>query len=280
VAVRSLDLVGASSHTPALLTAAPPVVAIGNEIPAGYDAVIDPAALSAYGPMIEIAETVEPGAHVRFAGHDLRAGDVLAERGERISAELALVLAKAGFNEVDVLAIPASLDGLSASPERRWLEQKLRGLGCLITHEGNAALVLRTATREAPPRLALEPGATSWIEARDGRIVIDIPGRFEGCIAAFAALILPAIAHMAAADIMRYDAILPRKLSSRVGTTEIALLRNAELVATPLGIGDLTLMHLAQANAFLLLPPDLEGYAAGSRIMITPFDAKLTARCL
>lgn len=274
LAVRSFDLVGASSHAPVILNQRLSPVAINDVLPDGCDAVIDPAAVLGNGPLIEIAESVEPGAHVRLPGHDLRAGTVLLARGERVTAELALACAGVGIAEVAILAPGVRVD-VAAGPRRDWLLQRLRSLGC-DTRDAAALLVLREADRASPPRLALQPGETSWIEARDGTTIIDMPSRIDGCIAAFVAFILPLVAIMTGTAIAQEAIVLTRKLTSRIGIRELALLEVTGNAATPLGVGDLTLAHVARANAFTLLPPEVEGYAPGECIRVTPFDALLT----
>lgn len=276
LAVRSLDLVGACAGSPAILTGRPRPVAFSDAMPETCDAVIDSSALTAHGSFFEVAESVEPGAHVRFAGHDLRAGAVLAAQGERITPELALACALAGIDEVAIAAPTCALAGLAPSPERRWLERMLGRLGCRLTDDAKAALLLGTSDPGAPPRLALRPGETGWIALREGRVTIEIPPRFEGCVAVFAALILPVVARMTETELARREAVLSRKIASRVGVTELALLRRNGGTAEPLGVGELTLVHLARADAFMFLPPDLEGHGAGDRVSLTPFDSPLS----
>ncbi len=274
LAVSSLDVAGASGHAPVPLPARPVAVSAGQELPAACDAVIDAAAVEAQGPVVLCMESVEPGAHTRLPGQDVRAGTALALPGALMTPELALACELAGVEAVDVVRPSVHVD-MPAGAERDWLLARLVALGC-VEDAATANLVLRPPGPSAERRLALRPGDTAWAQARDGRVLIEIPARFDEAVAAFVALALPVVAAMTGASVARRLATLARKLSSRIGYAELALLRLDGDEAEPLGVGDLTLAHLARADAFALLPPDSEGHAAGERIAVTRFDAMLT----
>lgn len=276
LAVRSLDLVGASSHAPVMLMERPPLVAIGEPLADGYDAVIDPHAAQALGPLIEIAESVEPGAHVRFAGHDARAGACLATAGDRLTAEAALACELVGITEVDILAVPVHLD-LPAGPIDAWIRHHLPAWGGEISAAADAWVHISAVTPDAPPRVALIPGETCALERRDGVIHLALPTRFDGAVAAVVALLWPVLAHLTDSRIATREGVLTRKISSRVGSTELALLAIDGAEVTPLGVGDLTLLHLSRAHAVALLAPEQEGHPSGERFSFTPLDGPLIA---
>jgi molybdopterin biosynthesis enzyme len=56
---------------------------------------------------------------------------------------------------------------------------------------------------------------------------------------------------------------LTRKLSSSIGLTELALVRETMGGLEPLGAGSLTLGALANADGFLVIAPESEGFQAG-----------------
>lgn len=270
VAVRSLDLVGASSHTPVLLARPPKRVQAGDRLPDGCDAVIDPDAMTFHGVFAEVTDSVVPGSHVRLPGHDVAACTVLAPAGTVITPELALACTEAGIVDVDVATIGVHA-GFANDPLRTWLKHRLAGLQCVSASAGDADLILRAASADAPPRTALQPGETGWITREGGQIIVDCPARFDGCIAVLLALVLPVIAKLTGADTARQDVTLTRKLSSNIGSTELALFLVNGDIAEPLGVADITLAHFARATAFALIPPDVEGHGAGSRLHVTPF---------
>ena len=61
---------------------------------------------------------------------------------------------------------------------------------------------------------------------------------------------------------------LARKIASSVGIAEIVLLEKIAGAWMPLAVGDISLETIARADAWLAVPGDSEGFAAG-----TPVDA-------
>ena len=274
LAVRSLDLVGASPHSPALLAARPPMVLAGEPLPPGCDTVLDPDAVTDHGGWLEAAEAPAPGAQARLAGHDLAAGAALAPAGARLTPELALAASLAGIGQVaarrPVVAVELADPGLKA-----WLELRLAGLGCAIRAAGGGAppaLILRAAG-DAPPRLALQPGETAWIAWEGEAAAIELPARFDGAVAAFCALALPVLARLTGAGPIQVSARLAGKVASAIGMTELALFRLEGDMAVPLACGDVALSALAAADAFCLTPPEAEGFAAGASLDLIRFSS-------
>jgi molybdopterin molybdotransferase len=75
-------------------------IATGGVVPAGADAVIPIEYVVEHDNEIEIAESVAPGANVRPAGGDVRAGEVVVPAGARLGAAQVGALAAAGVAEV------------------------------------------------------------------------------------------------------------------------------------------------------------------------------------
>jgi molybdopterin molybdotransferase len=112
-AVRAADVVGASPQTPVALRVAgwvesgrPPETTVGwgetarispgAPMPAGADAVVPTEAVQVEGDTARIRRPVEPGAFLRPAGEDVRAGSMLVPAGRRLSAPELGILATAG----------------------------------------------------------------------------------------------------------------------------------------------------------------------------------------
>jgi molybdopterin molybdotransferase len=272
LAVSALDLVGASPHAPVPLPAAPARVEAGEALPPGCDAVIDPGAVTISGPLIEAMETVEPGTHVRLAGHDLGAGEAIAEAGDILTAEKALVARLAGL---DLVMVRRPAVGLlwPEGPERDWLAARLGTIG-LAPDDRKPDLVL-TPGLERQAGLALRPGETAWLMRGDGSTRLHLPPRSEGMIGGWCALALPVIARLMGLDIATEALTLSRKIVSSVGVAEVALVWIEGNVAHPLAVGDLSLGAIATADAFALLPAGSEGAAAGAVIDFVRFAMPL-----
>ena len=74
----------------------------GAPLPDGADAVVPQEDVTADGDRVRVPARVEPGAFVRPAGEDVRAGDVVLEAGHRVGAAEVGLLATLGYTRVVV----------------------------------------------------------------------------------------------------------------------------------------------------------------------------------
>jgi len=272
LAVVSLDLVGASAQSPVVLARVPPAVAAGDALPDGCDAVVDPDTVTRMGPTLLVTEQATPGMNARLSGQDLRHDDLLMPAGSRVTSEAILACRLAG---IDIAAVrqPALSVQIADQSHETWLRARLMALGCsLVEHGASADLTIRT-TRQDEPRLALQPGDSSWIEVlSDGVVHIEMPRRFDGLVAAYLALVVPIVAALSAQRICAIKRPLARKIASAIGMTELVLLRSGEGKLNPMAIGTITLAALAQADAYCLVPAGVEGHAIGEMIGAARLD--------
>ena len=96
----------------------------GGVVPEGADAVVIQEDVIAQDAIVRVKEAPPSGEHVRERGLDFRAGDVLLERGRRISSRDIALLASADFAQVEVtrkprVAIVATGDELTRPGEPR-----------------------------------------------------------------------------------------------------------------------------------------------------------------
>lgn len=266
-AVEALQTVGASVQAPVMLAETLRAVRPGDPLPPGTDAVVKPHAVKARGPFTEVEDAVAPGEGARLSGHDAAPGSVLLDRGERLSAARAVALAAAGITAVSVrvprVRVEATATGLAPL-----LSALIAAFGGHVT-DGEADLVLRRAALDTPG-LALSPGDTAALAVEGAQVVIGLPIRFDGAVAAALALVCPALAHLTGHHPALTARPLARKIVSAVGLTEVALLRAVGDSWEPLSVGEITATGLARADAFALIPPGLEGLAAGDSLAAVP----------
>lgn len=74
----------------------------GAPLPSGADAVLQLEHARHRGEVVEVRAPVAAGRHVRWRGEDVHAGDLLAARGDRLSTNVAALLANAGVAHVQV----------------------------------------------------------------------------------------------------------------------------------------------------------------------------------
>jgi molybdopterin biosynthesis enzyme len=212
---------------------------------------------------------VAPGEGARRPGHDGRAGDRIAAAGERLTARHGLIAARAGIGGFDVRR-PRVRVALEDPGQAAFARGWLAALGARIA-EGPADLTLRPAA-EAAPRLALAPAETAWLGREGDGLALSVPRRFDGMVAACAALALPALAALSGGRARQQTRPVSRKIASAMGLSELVLLAEADGAWAPQPAGTVTLSGLAAAEAFAILPPDSEGLPVGAPLAAIPFD--------
>jgi molybdopterin molybdotransferase len=304
-AITAGDVVGASSYSPVLLAAHPAWVEAGQAMPAGTDAVLPPDAVAVRDGLSEIVAEAVPGEGVRRMGEDAPPGAILREAGERVrSSDIAVALAAeieqvlVRKARVCVLSIPgaAALDAASElvtrfaeaagaaveriSPTSRDAKAMAGTLrdersdlilivgGTGLGQQDHAAEAVTAAGSLIAHGIALRPGETSGFGVVGTTPVILVPGRLESALATTLALVLPCLDHLmnAAPRLPSLSGPLTRKVSSAIGMTEMVLLRRMREELVPVAAGDLTFAAIASADAWLAVPPDSEGFAAGETV--------------
>jgi molybdopterin biosynthesis enzyme len=121
--------------------------------------------------------------------------------------------------------------------------------------------------------IGLLPGETTAFGTVGTRPVLALPGRLDAALAAWHILGRVMLARLAGsqdAPLMR-TAKLTHKVSSPVGLSELVPVRCEGPCATPIASGYVPLAALAQANGWIFIKPDSEGYPAQSEVVIRPW---------
>ena len=282
-AVTAADTVGASSYTPVMLLEEPRFVTIGAALPAGADAVLPPDAVSTEAGFAAITAPAAPGESVRRAGEDVAAGAILRAAGERVRALDTIVARGAGVGLCSVRRVRVRIMGEGsactllirfAEAAGATVERGPPGEGgfaasgadlVVMVGASDPSAVLSQAGTDVAPALALRPGEGLGCALAGTVPVLVLPNRPETALAAALIIMQPCLDRLlgAIAKPPVLMAPLTRKLASNVGLTEIALVRETNSGLEPLAIGDITLTAMAQADAWLIVPPESEGFAAG-----------------
>ena len=303
-ALRSRDLIGASSYSPLPLAVAPVWVEAGDAMPEGCDCVIDSDSVEASGSMIQVLAEAIPGQGVRRLGGDIAAAGVVMATGRCVRPLDLLIARAAGLETLNVrrprlhvVNIPAASGAtaqLIADSARDagagvvFTEAAARdaasvaaaadtGTCDLLVTVGGSGVGRTDATIGALARrgevvahgIALQPGRTAAVGRLRTIPVIALPGAPDQALAAWWTLALPVLDHLAARRPRQtITQPLARKIASSVGVAEIVLLESRDGAWLPLAVGDLALETIARADAWLRVPGGSEGFAAG-----TPVDA-------
>ena len=301
-ALCAQDLVGASSYSPFPLAGPPVWVEAGDRMPSGSDCVVDSDLVELLGSMFQVSGEALPGQGVRRAGSDISEGLAIAA-GQRLRA-LDLMLARvAGLKNLAIrrprlhlINIPAvaghtvtaqliaesaraaGADVICCQAEGRdasSVAKAFDGERCdLIVTVGGTGVGRTDATVEALTRsgrliahgIALQPGRTTALGKIDNIPVVALAGAPDQALAAWWTLVLPVLDRLSGH--LQHAKTLPlaRKISSSVGIADISLLKETDGAWMPLAIGDLSLNHIARADAWLAVPGGSEGFAAGTPV--------------
>jgi molybdopterin biosynthesis enzyme len=290
-AVESASLVGVSPYAPCVVAVKPPWVEAGRELPGGCDAVLPADAVVPRAGLVEISHGPSPGENVRRIGEDALAGQVLAPGGAVLRPLAAAAVGMAGIDRVSVRAVRLGI--LVEAPFRGIVMRLLTGLDGVILNGREAdgdprpapdartndvILVVgsdRNRFASALPTfqpvasgLALRFAETTMVGISEGRPVVWAPPRLDTLLSLRYALFGPWFDSWNGVQkrpVWR-RAPLRRKLASAVGLAEVALLCETTGGLEPLGLGSLTLPGIAQAEGFLIVPPDSEGFQAGETV--------------
>lgn len=283
IAVAAVELIGASTYAPAILTTSPAEVMPGDPLPAPADAVLPGDAVEVSGAFYEIGQSAYPGEGAVLAGADLPAAALITRAGDRITTEAALALRLAGREEVAVRRPTVALReiDLAGSAAADWLGQAMSEAGCRVVKSGVADLTVliardfdtALADRDGAPVLrgvAINPGSEMAVTGVAGHPTLVLAPRFDALAAALYSLIWPAIAACTGRHLRTVKRPLAGKLVSQVGFADIALLRDTVRGYEPLSVGQVTLAALIAADAVAIVAPESEGASAGAILAAIP----------
>jgi molybdopterin molybdotransferase len=303
-AVRSDLTADASGYAPAPLPFAVRVD-VGEPLPGDADAVAPLDAVAMREGTAQALAPVGPGEGVLGAGVDGARGATLLSAGRRLGAVEIALLAAAGIAEVPVRAprlrlVPARRgsdavidaaigaiahaigsqggDPLIAAPGDNALAEAGADAVIVIggTGSGRRDGSVRTLASMGEVLIhgvALLPGETTALGTVGARPVLALPGRLDAALAAWHVLGRVMLARLAGnrETLPMRTARLTHKVSSSVGLAELVPVRCEGLSATPIASGYVPLAVLAQANGWILINADSEGYPAQSEVVIRPW---------
>ena len=298
-AVRA-DAVGdAGPYSPAPI-AAPQWVDAGMPMPIATDAVLPRDAVMRVGAGAEALAAAVPGDGVLAAGADAAPGAPLRRAGQRLRAADVAALQQAGVARVSireprvrVVAMPGC-DAVALTISRgvaahganvifvRALERALADeqtdLVITIggTGEGRNDTSVATLARMGKLDIhgfGMAPGETAALGSAKGHPVLMLPGRLDAALAAFLVVGEALLRRLTAASAREpgIPATLTRKITSTVGLAEVIPVGRASDGVAPLASGYWPLQALTRADGWVLVPPESEGFAAGTQVEMRAF---------
>jgi molybdopterin molybdotransferase len=307
-AVHADALADASAYAPAPLTAVPIAMEPGDTLPDGTDAIAEPDTVIVQAHGAEAMAAVAPGDGVLPAHADAAPGMVLRRAGERVRQIDLAVFAALGATMVSVReprvrVVRAGRSGAIMLAGCAFIAAAVESAGgCVIVdpidagdpdqftaalhHEGADAVIavggtgigagdssVRTLAAAGALQfhgLGVSPGETTAFGVAAARPVLLLPGRLDAVLAVWLLLGRPLLARLAGAveNDPTSAATLARKVASTVGLATVVPVRRQGDAVEPLATGYLPLHALAQADGWILIAPESEGYPAGATVAV------------
>jgi molybdopterin molybdotransferase len=297
----------ASAYTPVPLPAAARIE-VGEPMPVGADAVAPLDVVLRRHGQVEIIAPVGSGEGVLPAGTD-GAGQTLGQKGARLTRLQAAALSATGVARVQVhepkicvvrnqagdAVIDAAVNliaGEVGAAGGHVLRAETSGdssfeqvLGddtadAIIAVGGTGSgrndtsvVALARRGRVEAHGIALAPGETAAFGLVGSRPMLLLPGRLDAALAVWLVLGRHLLARLSGCNEPEpvTKASLARKITSPLGLAEVVPVRVYAGSAEPIGSGYLPFSTLAQANGWVLVPAESEGYPPGSEVVIRPW---------
>jgi molybdopterin biosynthesis enzyme len=295
----------AGAYAPAPLPQAVRIEA-GQPMPEGADAVAPPDVIALRDGVAQALAPVVPGEGVLPVGGDVAAGMTLLQRGRRFTHVHAAVLAAAGVDRVavrkpyvrivtarpagdavidaavvcigSVIARQGAIATASESPLAEAIADEGADTVIAIGGTGSSRNDAAVRTMAAAGQLiahgiALSPGETAAFGIIGDRPVLALPGRLDAALAVWHVLGCPLMMRLTGCcEPVRMRTVrLTHKIASTVGMAELVPVRVNGREATPIASGYVPLAALAQADGWILVRPESEGYPGGSEVVLRPF---------
>jgi|SRR5215207_2728882 len=279
----------------------------GDPLPDDTDAVLPPDAVvttrsaqEAIAPAFpgEGALAVLDGGHgtaLRRAGEFLRAIDIAALRAAgvaRVGVREPMVTIVSTNRQVSAAAdavaplIAAALEAaggrahvMRASVAAGALESALLdgGADAVVTiggtgqGRGDRAIAVASAHGEiAMHGMGIKPGDTAALASVGARPVLMLPGRLDAALAVWLLVGRRLLGCLTGdkGEEVPLTATLSRKIASTIGLAEVVLVRRRGERAEPMDSAALAVPAMAQADGWVLVAPESEGYPAGASVVV------------
>jgi molybdopterin molybdotransferase len=296
----------AGPYAPAPLPAAIRID-VGESMPAGTDAVAPLDVVVTRGERMEIVAPVAVGDGVLPMGADADEKTILAQPGRRLSRLQVAVLVAAEVMRVAVREPRVRLVGTRSASDvvidaaMGLIGGEIAAAGGHVSRQEDTALdaafpddtadtiiaiggtgsgrhdtsvhSLARLGRVEAHGIALSPGETAALGFVGSRPVLLVPGRLDAALAVWLVMGRYLLARLTGDTTPEptTKAPLARKVASTLGLVELIPVRMRDGAADPIASGYVQLSGLAQADGWILVPADSEGYPPGTEVMIRPW---------
>lgn len=301
-AVSAADVADASSYASIMLGKNSVCLETGDDMPPGTDAVLPSDAVVVHGASVEAVASVASGDGVLAAGGDVEARKTLCLAGQRLRAMDVAVLTALDIANVSArvprISIAAARGDSRLAPAVQFTARDCAAGGAIAQFSGGATLeeildtsdadavvivggtgsggrddsvvALAQAGRVVCHGIGINPGQSAALGIARDRLVLIVPGRLDAAMAAWLLIgrrLLDRLSGSTSEPTVS-RCRLTRKVTSTIGVCDFVLVQETKDEAMPLGGRYLPLSALARSTGYIIVPPDSEGYAAGSEVAI------------
>jgi molybdopterin molybdotransferase len=278
-------------------------VDMGEPLPPETDAVAPLDAVTVRGGVAQALAPVGPGEGVLAEGADIARGTTLLTAGRRLDRLRVALLAAAGvsavrFRSPRVHLVRSRVGDAVIDTAVGCIADAIESVGAVAVTDAASDLSQALADADADAvvvvggtgsgrndasvrtlisvgnlhahGIALVPGETTAFGTVGARPVLALPGRLDAALAAWHMLGRAVLARLTGScePVCLRTARLTHKVTSTVGLAELVPVRCEGAAATPIASGYISFSGLAQANGWILIRPDSEGYPAQSEVVI------------
>jgi molybdopterin biosynthesis enzyme len=301
-AVASDRVSDAGPYAPALLDPPPVWVEAGDAMPKGTDAVLPVDAVVVTKAGAEAHATTGAGEGVAAIGAEVANDAILRGAGAALRPSDVAVFRAAGIERVSMRAPRVSIYSVTVATRTRddtlspLVARAVEAMGSIAqvaqvstleaaltdrasdviitiggTGTGKRDAAVKTLARVGKVEfhgLGIAPGETAALGFVNDRPVLMLPGRLDAALAALLIVGRAVLARRAgrAAIESGVSVRLTKKVTSTVGLADFVPVRRADDGVEPLGSGVLSLQSIAQADGWIVVPPESEGMAAGTTV--------------
>jgi molybdopterin molybdotransferase len=304
-AVASDLTTDAGTYAPAPLPTAMRVD-VGEPLPARADAVALLDAVTVRGGSAQALAPVAPGEGVLAAGADIARGTTLLTAGRRLDGLRIALLAAADVRAVRIRAprvhlVPTRGDDVVIDAAIGLIADTIASAGAIAVTDATSNLAealvdtavdavivvggtgsgrsdasvhtLASVGKLHVHGVALVPGETTAFGTIGARPVLALPGRLDAALAAWHVLGRAMLMRLSGScePLSLRTAKLTHKVTSTVWLAELIAVRCEGASATPIASSYVPFAALAQANGWILVKADSEGYPAQSEVVIRPW---------
>lgn len=118
--------------------------------------------------------------------------------------------------------------------------------------------------------IGIAPGETTAVGSINKAGVLIVPGRLDAAFAAWATIGEAIMARLTGytGSTPSSTATLTRKVTSTIGLVEIVPVKLEPSGALPLASGYIPIQTMAQADGYIVVPADSEGFPAGASVKV------------